>query len=137
MKVLVATKETQGQRTSDFCWTNEGELVTFSFTCCGGKGDIDGGCGCQRDMTGLVTFKGTTTVKVVSKKMTEADLVNSLIRYRVKAWSASATDPAVIAEAEERAKELIRLANGFKVGDVLEIRGDKIQMRKIEKESAA
>lgn len=131
MKILVATKDTQGQRASDFSFTNEGELVCRDIIC--GRGDeedLDGGCGCQRSMVGLVTRKGTTTVKVVSRKMTRADLVNSLVASYARAYRLGVTDADLVRAQEQEADELIRIANRFKIGDVLEIRGHKMRARK-------
>jgi hypothetical protein len=132
MKVFVATKEKQGQRQSDFFWTNEGELVTFGVVCGSGKcDDIDGGCGCQRSMIGLKTRKGTTTVKVVSKRtFTQDDLVQSLLISHCNAYRSKQDDPETIEYAKAQAAELSRLANGFKIGDVIEIRGEKLKVRK-------
>jgi hypothetical protein len=131
MKILVATKDSQGQRASDFSFTNAGELVCRSIICGGGDEDnLDGGCGCQRSMVGLVTRKGTTTVKVVSRKMTRADLVNSLVASYARAYRLGLIDADMVQAQEQEADELIRIANRFKIGDVLEIRGRKIQARK-------
>ena len=51
MKVLVGTKETQGQRSNDFSWAEDGELVMFGSEC--DREDVDGTCGCRRAMSGL------------------------------------------------------------------------------------
>ena len=70
MKILVATKETQGFRDSDFSWAREGELVRFDSECDRDKNRIDGGCGCRRSMVGLETGRATTTFKVVEMDIT-------------------------------------------------------------------
>lgn len=133
MKVFVATKEKQGERASDFFWTKEGELVTFGLVCGSGRCGIDDGCGCQRSMIGVASRKGTTTVKVVSKRtLTEEDYVRSLLASHCKAYRAKADDPKVIAEVTAEAKELLRIANEFDVDDVIEIRGEQIQVREIK-----
>jgi len=66
MKVLVATEETQGHRKTDFCWTEEGELVFFGSECT--RETIDGECGCRRSLCGLRTRKATTTFRVVERE---------------------------------------------------------------------
>ena len=43
MRILVATEETQGRRPNDFCFAEEGEIVTFSPECT--SEEIDGPCG--------------------------------------------------------------------------------------------
>ena len=57
MKMLVATKETQGKRRNDFCWATEGELVRFAFQCDGEA--VDGRCGCRRSFCGLDSHKAS------------------------------------------------------------------------------
>ena len=49
MKVLVATRNTQGQRGNDFCFVPEGEIVAFPAAECTGE-KIDGSCGCRRSV---------------------------------------------------------------------------------------
>lgn len=129
MKVLVATQETQGQRKSDFFWTKPGELVTFGLVCGGGRGHIDDGCGCQRCMTGVFTHKGTTTVKVVNSSMSRTRLVNTLLARLVEAYKLDPTDNVVRKMAEDEAERILTTARRFRSGDVLEIRGTKIQKR--------
>ena len=63
MKILVATKEGQGQRKNDFCWAEEGEVVKFPSEC--DRETVDGRCGCRRSMSGANSLKGTKTMKVV------------------------------------------------------------------------
>jgi len=53
MKLLVATRKTQGQRENDFCWADDGEVLKFTIEC-GGE-PIDGPCGCRRAMSGVKT----------------------------------------------------------------------------------
>src|SRR3990172_8245236 len=66
VKVLVATAETQGERSNDFCHTVEGELVTWPALECSGE-SVDGGCGCRRALCGVGSLKATTTAKVVER----------------------------------------------------------------------
>lgn len=132
MKVLVVTREIQGARKSDFCWANEGEIAAFGSVCrTGSSEDVDGCCGCQRSMIGVESRKGTTTVKVVSKrKFVVEDLANALIKGYCDAYGKDANSPEAIEYGLKQAIELVNLAKRFKVGDVVEIRGDKIQTRK-------
>lgn len=60
MKLLVATRETQGDRVDDYCYTVDGELVTpVVFEC-----DHGDECGCQRGFPGLASSRATTTARV-------------------------------------------------------------------------
>jgi len=52
VRVLVASKETQGQRANDYCCVPHGELVMFGSGCDRDQGDPDGPCGCLRGMIG-------------------------------------------------------------------------------------
>jgi hypothetical protein len=127
VKVLVATKEGQGRRYSDFSWTNEGELVGFAFECDTDKDNIDGGCGCRRSMSGFDSRKATTTFKVIDKNITKDEFITLYLESEKKAgWFDGKTD-------RERwvkyAEELLETAKIFPVDEVLEKRGDIIQIR--------
>jgi hypothetical protein len=107
MKILVATKKTQGQRDNDFFWTKENELVYLGFECGSGGREADSYCGCVRDFNGLETKKGTTTALVLDLN----------------------TTPEKIAELfaaqgyENQVEEMLTLADRFNVGEVVEKRG--------------
>lgn len=60
MKVLVATRETQGERDDDFYFTVDGELVTPVVIACA-HGDE---CSCRRGFPGLASGRATTTARV-------------------------------------------------------------------------
>ena len=60
MKVLVATRETQGAEGGDFSFTVDGELVTAAGLECSNPG-----CGCDRGFGGLASHRATTTAEVV------------------------------------------------------------------------
>ena len=69
MKVLVATKECQGELPGDYSWTVEGELVTpVVGECCSPKK-----CGCGRGFPGLASSRATTTAKVVDQPELDRD----------------------------------------------------------------
>ena len=116
MKVLVATEETQGQRRNDFCHVPEGELVFPGPLHT--KGTVDDACGCLRSLTGVACSKGTTTVRVVEREMTEADLA-AKFREAVKrgGWT---LDDAVVAKMAHR---MAHIMENFRAGAVLEYRG--------------
>ena len=129
MKVLVSTEETQGQRSNDFCWVPEGEMVRFGMECDTDRGNPDGGCGCSRSMSGMDCHKATTTMKVVEKDMNMADLI-AAVQESLKGggW---VTDDSDKAWAMEEAQELFRIADAFPVGAIIEKRGDDIQERRM------
>ncbi|WP_190814725.1 DUF7715 family protein [Saccharopolyspora pogona] len=54
LPVLMATYRTQGQRSTDFAWVPEGELVILASACDRDRGNPDGSCGCTR----VATTKG-------------------------------------------------------------------------------
>lgn len=130
MKVLVATKESQGARKNDFCHVPEGELVTFAGECCVDKNDVDGKCGCRRSMSGTLSLKATTTFKVVENEDGLAVLQDAVREsYKRGGWDhfMGAKDTETMIKADVR--ELIRVAGCFDAGQVLEKRGSKIQSR--------
>lgn len=124
MKVLVATTEGQGARDNDFSWTTEGEFVHFSMECDGEE--VDGTCGCRRSMAGCKSFTGTTTVKVVElSDLTREEYEDVLHTSFVEAGWTSITKRAVQAEATE----LLRIADSYAPGTILERRGDRFANR--------
>lgn len=128
MKVFVATKEKQGVRNNDFNFTNEGELVKLGFECDGES--VDGECGCKRGVCGIDTHKATTTFTIEDRDNTEKEYIELMLESEKKAgWINKDTDKETLKEFEDSAKYLLELACGFNVGDILERRGAKIQVR--------
>ncbi len=128
MKVLVATKETQGDRKSDFSYTNEGELVYFGSEC--DSEEIDGSCGCRRAVCGMESHKATTTMKVAELPLTEDEYKAKYAAYLVSSGWVKQDDAAGLKEwTDGDVKELHRIATEFPTGAVLERRGDQIQER--------
>jgi hypothetical protein len=128
MKIIVATKETQGKRQNDFSFAEEGELLYFGAIECDGEA-IDGRCGCRRSMSGLKTGRATTTFKVVETDEMTIDGLSVKIAGRLKtAGWANSPDEAMNA-AKDDAKGLVEVANHFDAGDILERRGDIFKKR--------
>ena len=122
MKIFVATKETQGKRKNDFCFTNENELVGFSSECDGES--VDGKCGCKRSMSGFDTRKCTTTFKVIETDMTKEQYCLAFKKSNDKAgFKFSDIESNIFAD------ELLEIANKFPLNKVLEKRGNTIQER--------
>ena len=122
MKIIVATKQTQGQRTDDFCYAREGEIVLLSDDC----DELHAGCNCHCSMVGAETGKGTTTMQVVESQMTRAAFVAA-----VRAGELRAGFDDLLSERafEAEAGELLRLAAQFPVGAIIERDGDKFNVR--------
>ncbi len=127
MKVLVATRQTQGQRKTDFCHAREGELVGFLSECA--REPIDGPCGCRRSFNGLESSRATTTVQVVDQDMTVEDLTKAVHASLVAGGWTKDGDPEGVTWARKDAAELARLAATFAVGDVVEKRGPDLRLR--------
>lgn len=145
MKVLVATKETQGKRKSDFCWCEEGELLVFAMVCDRDamNPDPDGGCGCGRSLSGMISHRATTTFKVEDRPITgqeftdlyigamqDAGWISPSIKHEKKPLGGI----CICADCARRdfasdAAEMLRLASKFQVGDVLEKRKDTFKVR--------
>ena len=128
MKVLTATKETQGQRRNDFSWTEEGELVRF--TCFECDHAIDGKCGCRRSMAGTKSSKATTTMKVVDSPMSRESFEDKLARSLAEAGWLRGDRKKADKWVRDDTDELLRIADTFDVGDIVEKRGSQIKLRR-------
>lgn len=69
MKVLVATRKTQGSREGDFSRTIEGELVFDTGPCMGVADDGEWDCECSIAFRGVVSGELTTTAMVADLSM--------------------------------------------------------------------
>lgn len=120
MLVLVATKQTQGRRQSDYCHSVEGELVTpITVECC-----LPERCGCSRGFPGLVSARATTTAMVVERAgigpaLLRQAVVDSLVRG---GWQTGST-PDELDEFDElvddHVETVIRVCNAFGEGAVI------------------
>jgi len=128
MKVLVATEETQGHRKTDFCWTEEGELVFFGSECT--RETIDGECGCRRSLCGLRTRKATTTFRVVEREELSPGGLVSLLAAGLVAGHFYDTREKARPAAEEDASRLAALASAYPEGAILEKRGNRFLERR-------
>jgi len=114
---MVATKETQGERESDFCFATEGEIVRYGKLCCSDE-KFDSGCGCARSLIGIDSGKGTTTMKIVELDMTKEKYLR-LVKESVKGTDDDASDDTI----ELDALEVLYASEEFGVGFVMEYRG--------------
>lgn len=127
MKVLVATHETQGKRKNDFCFVPDDELVCFGSECDGEP--VDGNCGCRRSMVGLECRRATTTVKVVGMDLTKEQFIQKLTESFTKAGYGGIDNFEDF--VKEEAEELLRMADYFPVGAILEKRGTVFRVRQL------
>jgi hypothetical protein len=124
MKVLVATAKGQGVRTSDYHHATEGEHVVFASEC-DRRESIDGRCGCKRGMAGTVSRKVTTTALVADLDLDRQAYIDAIVAHQQAAWGEFIDTAEFIEEAEE----MLRIADCFPVGAVVEKRGSTVKMR--------
>ena len=123
IKVLVATKDTQGQRKNDFFFTKENEIVIHSSECdCEA---VDGKCGCKRSLAGIHTLKATTTMKVIEQEKEKVEVEFNKSAF-MKEWSKIIK----VELLKEVLNETLDVANHFPVGAVIERRGSKFSTRR-------
>ncbi len=114
MKVLVATRRTQGSRADDFHWGIDGELVWISEVCATDRRGVGKGCGCGRAFAGLVSHRAGTTAEV-------RDIPEMTMPEYEKALAAGLADAGWPASwAPEMAREQARFAAGWDEGAVIE-----------------
>lgn len=123
MKVLVATRDSQGFRANDFCHSNNGEILVPGFVCCKDAANADGVCGCNRSLIGIDSGRATTTIKVVETSLSEAELLDELGEGVKKMGLRSAG----FLKAELR--RWLRVAGRYAEGEVLEYRSGALLRR--------
>jgi len=126
MKILVATKKTQGYRDNDFDFVPEGELVTIGTEHDGER--VDGECGCRRSLAGIKSRKATTTVKVVDSRIDEDEYKGIIEKSEAKTWEMPVEKVKPV--AKKIYVKLVAVARKYPVGTVLEYRGGKFNKRK-------
>ena len=123
MKVIVATKETQGQKGNDFFWGKEGELAYPSWVCDRDRRDPDGGCGCGRGAGGLESHKSGTSFKVVEVDYDTDELLRRATVSMIEAGWGEDMGPAVV-------EMILDIAEGHPEGTILGRRIDEFFVRK-------
>jgi len=128
VKLLTATRLSQGYRNNDFDFCVEGELVHIDPPCAKDQRDPDGPCGCGRAFGGLNSHNATTTAIVRDVDgFTPADYVEALrSSLDQQGWDSS--------QAVHEAAALFCLAQYWPVGTVLERRLDQVDARRFSRQ---
>lgn len=121
MKILVATRDTQGERPDDFFFAQECEIVMLD-DC----DELHPGCSCKRSMVGAESGKGTTTMLVIESDLTRAGFIE-----RIRKANSIAGFDELVSESifEAEADELLKLAAQFPAGAIVERNGDDFTVR--------
>lgn len=123
MRVLAATRRTNGTASGDYDYCVEGEIVYMQEPCALDRQDPDRrGCGCGRGFAGTNSHRATTTAEVIDSELDESD-VRKALRSSLEAggW----LDPALVAPehatqlVEELVADMSRVALHFAVGSVV------------------
>ena len=127
MKILVATRATQGAKARDFTNCVSGELVWVLDPCPTSLRDPDGRCGCGRSFTGMSSDGSTTTAVVreiagFSRADYEKALTSSL---DAKGWCPCCYSRTV----SEFVGDLIAMAEPWPVGAVVGRRLEVLSLR--------
>jgi hypothetical protein len=131
VKILVATKETQRQRESDFCWTEEGEIVRLAFECDRDKEDLDGKCGCRRSMTGCTSQRATTTMKVEDRNIKIEEYIEIIRESFIQAgWYKLMGEKVAEEHIMSDVKYMLSRVSKLPVGSIIEKRGDNLIVRR-------
>ncbi len=115
MKVLVATRRSQGLEPDDFSWTVEGELVTPVISECSSPT-----CGCDRGFGGLASHLVTTTAEI-----SELDIDPASLREAVRSsladqgWLRSLRDIDADDFVSEHIEAIRLVAEAWPVGTVV------------------
>jgi len=104
--VPLVTRETQGFRSSDFCWGEVGELALI-YHGCDDHLSLDKGCGCKISFSGRKSHKASTTA--VLTEVEDAHFLRGLNQEQIN-W-------------------VVRAGRRFQVGDVIERRDNRIEKR--------
>lgn len=128
MKVLVATRRTQGLRRNDYCFTVEGELVLPAalIECCD-----PGRCGCGRGFPGLASSRATTTAMIVERpELTVAGLRMAIHDSLGRQGYLEGLGHDEVEELIDEQVELLRKVTArWPVGSVLERNGPRVSQR--------
>jgi hypothetical protein len=127
MKVLVATRATQGARATDSSNCVDGELVWMIDPCPMSQRDPDGECPCGRSFSGMSSLGSTTTAMVRELQgFSVADYESALLGcFQAKGWCNCCTAHPL----NEQVSDLMDLAASLPEGAVIERRVNYVEVR--------
>ncbi len=127
MRVLVATKHTQGVRETDSMKCIEGEVVFTVPLCAAGACSPFAVCCCAASFQSVVSTRMTTTAVVREDPVLTftalIDALDGLRRRRLVHGPTARFDPRELAE------EMVTIAEGLPIGAVVERRGVSVRAR--------
>lgn len=121
MKVLTATRDTQGHVEGDYSFTVDGELVTpLAVECSAGPS-----CGCDRGFPGLASSRATSTAKVVDLRHITTERLRQAVRDSLHrdGWSKCLSPWELEDMVEEHVQNIRKVCRSFPVGAVVRRRG--------------
>lgn len=123
MRVMVATRESQGRRDDDFNWCLDGELVWVQEPCDRDRRGDPNSCGCGRAFAGMASHHATTTA--IIRDLPGLDRAGLVSAFRMslvdQGWPAG--------WAEEQVDDLIAWGSAWSEGTVLERHLDFVGVR--------
>jgi len=124
MKVLVATRQTQGSMAGDYCFTVEGELVTPLVVECASPDR----CGCGRGFPGLASNRATTTAMVVELAHLDHEGLGTALRDSLQrgGWLIGLDDVEIAEEILDHIDAIEEACAGRPIGTVVRRRGDRV-----------
>jgi hypothetical protein len=123
MRVLVATRRSQGVRELDFDDCVDGELVWITTPCGRGLAPDRSYCSCSITFVGVASFGMTTTAVVADLEAMTPE------RYEEALSDALSGVRGLDRHVAETAADLARIADGLPVGTVLERYNSWLQPR--------
>ena len=126
MKVLVATRQTQGAIAGDFCHTVEGELVTPHIVECADPER----CGCGRAFSGLASDRATTTAMVVDLDHVDRAALAAAVRDNLERWGipGEVPDEEVDDEVADHLEAIEWACAGRPVGTIVRRNGAEMRI---------
>ncbi|MCU1360285.1 MAG: hypothetical protein JWN99_1574 [Ilumatobacteraceae bacterium] len=127
MRVLIATRRTQGAVAGDYCWALEGELVTPVTASCGSPDS----CGCGRGFPGLASSRATTTAMVVERAQLNPDNLRLALRDSLDrgGWLQWSTDLEIDELLDAHVDAIAMVCHHFEAGAVVGRRDDAVFIR--------
>lgn len=124
MRVLVATKDTQGQQPGDYSWAVDGELVTAVVAECASSDT----CGCARGFPGLASSRATTTAMIVDRPELDADLLWEVVADSLErdGWSDHLCDDEFDDLVDHHLEIIQAVSSSYPVGTIVNRWGNNI-----------